>query len=147
MSCRNNKPKCNCGTKQFASCVYYKGYLPKYSKLEQDCTTLEETTEEIYRNQEEILDSIDLSKLGKSCIDYSDYKEGDKLKVKEALLAIESKFCEKNSTENDSCCIDMTTIDLKCLTDPCNNLITTQQQLIQALINKVCLLEQRINTL
>lgn len=144
-NCRNNKPKCNCGDKQFAVCVYYNGYLPEYSELEEGCVTLEETTEELYENQEEILDSIDLSKLGKNCIDYSDYQEEDDLKVKEALLAIETEICElKNSNNESSCCLNINELDLKCLEDVCDNQIDTQLKLIQALIDKVCYLEQQI---
>ena len=59
--CRNNKIKCNCGTHQNARCVYYDAYLPKYSKLDEDCVNINETTEELYENQEKILDSIDLT--------------------------------------------------------------------------------------
>lgn len=145
-NCRNDKPKCNCGEKQFAVCVYYNGYLPEYSELEEGCVTLEETTEELYENQEKILDSIDLSKLGKNCIDYSEFQEGEELKVREALLAIETKFCELEDSGNDeeSCCLDITKLDLKCLEDACDNQIDTQLKLIQALIDKVCNLEQQI---
>ena len=146
--CRNNKIKCNCGTRQNARCVYYDGYLPKYSKLDEDCVNIEETTEELYENQEKILDSIDLVKLGKECIDYSEFQENDSLKVKETFLTFEKEICElKNKKNENSCCIDLSKIDFKCLSDPCNNIIDSQLKLIQALIDKVCNLEQRIITL
>ena len=146
--CRNNKIKCNCGTRQNARCVYYDGYLPKYSKLDEDCVNIEETTEELYENQEKILDSIDLVKLGKECIDYSEFQENDSLKVKEAFLTFEKEICElKNKKNENSCYIDLSKIDFKCLSDPCNNIIDSQLKLIQALIDKVCNLEQRIITL
>ena len=146
--CRNNKIKCNCGTRQNARCVYYDGYLPKYSKLDEDCVNIEETTEELYENQEKILDSIDLVKLGKECIDYSEFQENDSLKVKEAFLTFEKEICElKNKKNEDSYSIDLDKIDFKCLSDPCNNVIDSQLKLIQALIDKVCNLEQRIITL
>lgn len=143
-NCRNDKPKCNCGKKQNARCVYYEGYLPEFSELD-DCVTLEETTEEIYENLEEIKDSIDLSKLGKECIDYSEFQEDDKLKVREAMLTFEKEICElKNTTADNSCCIDLSKLDFKCLVDPCNNTIDTQLKLIQIMINKICELQQRI---
>ena len=146
--CRNNKIKCNCGTRQNARCVYYDGYLPKYSKLDEDCVNIDETTEELYENQEKILDSIDLVKLGKECIDYSEFQENDSLKVKEAFLTFEKEICElKNKKNEDSYSIDLDKIDFKCLSDPCNNVIDSQLKLIQALIDKVCNLEQRIITL
>lgn len=146
--CRNNKIKCNCGTRQNARCVYYDGYLPKHSKLDEDCVNIDETTEELYENQEKILDSIDLVKLGKKCIDYSEFQEEDSLKVNEAFLTFEKEICElKNKKNDDSYSIDLDKIDFKCLSDPCNNIIDSQLKLIQALIDKVCNLEQRIITL
>ena len=146
--CRNNKIKCNCGTRQNARCVYYDGYLPKHSKLDGDCVNIDEITEEVYENQEKILDSIDLVKLGKECIDYSEFQENDSLGVKEAFLTFEKEICElKNKKNDDSYSIDLSKIDFKCLSDPCNNVIDSQLKLIQALIDKVCNLEQRIITL
>ena len=143
--CRNNKIKCNCGTRQNARCVYYDGYLPKYSKLDEDCVNIEETTEELYENQERILDSIDLIKLGKECIDYSEFKETNILKVNEALLTIEKEICNlKKNIDDDNSSLEL---DFKCLVDPCNNNITSLNQLLQRMIDKICNLEQRIITL
>lgn len=142
--CRNNKIKCNCGTHQNARCVYYDAYLPKYSKLDEDCVNIDETTGELYENQEKILDSIDLVKLGKECIDYSEFQENDSLKVKEAFLTFEKEICElKNKKNEDSCCIDLSKIDFKCLSDPCNNEITSLKNLLQVLINEVCNLKNK----
>lgn len=143
--CRNNKIKCNCGTHQNARCVYYDAYLPKYSKLDEDCVNINETTEELYENQEKILDSIDLVKLGKKCIDYSEFQEDDSLKVNEAFLTFEKEICElKNKKNDDSYSIDLDKIDFKCLSDPCNNEITSLENLIQVLINEVCNLKNQM---
>ena len=143
--CRNNKIKCNCGTRQNARCVYYDGYLPKYSKLDEDCVNIEETTEELYENQERILDSIDLIKLGKECIDYSEFQETNILKVNEALLTIEKEICNlKKNIDDDNSSLEL---DFKCLVNPCNNNITSLNQLLQIMIDKICNLEQRIITL
>lgn len=142
--CRNNKIKCNCGTHQNARCVYYDAYLPKYSKLDEDCVNIDETTGELYENQEKILDSIDLVKLGKKCIDYSEFQEEGSLKVKEAFLTLENEICElKNKKNDDSCCVDLDKIDFKCLSDPCNNEITSLKNLLQVLINEVCNLKNK----
>lgn len=143
--CRDNKIKCNCGTHQNARCVYYDAYLPKYSKLDEDCVNINETTEELYENQEKILDSIDLVKLGKKCIDYSEFQEDDSLKVNEAFLTFEKEICElKNKKNDDSYSIDLDKIDFKCLSDPCNNEITSLENLIQVLINEVCNLKNQM---
>ena len=144
--CRNNKIKCNCGTHQNARCVYYDGYLPNYSKLDEDCVNIEKTNEVLYENQEKILDSIDLVKLGKECIDYSEFQETNILKVNEALLTIEKEICNlKKNIDDDNSSLEL---DFKCLVDPCNNNnITSLNQLLQIMIDKICNLEQRIITL
>ena len=143
--CRNNKIKCNCGTHQNARCVYYDAYLPKYSKLDEDCVNIDETTGELYENQEKILDSIDLVKLGKKCIDYSEFQETNILKVNEALLTIEKEICNlKKNIDDDNSSLEL---DFKCLVNPCNNNITSLNQLLQIMIDKICNLEQRIITL
>ena len=144
MCCNSRKNTC-VGNIVSSICTKYMGYLPKYSKLDEDCVNIEETTEELYENQEKILDSIDLVKLGKECIDYSEFQKNDSLKVKEAFLTFEKEICElKNKKNENSCCIDLSKIDFKCLSNPCNNIIDSQLKLIQALIDKVCNLEQRI---
>lgn len=144
--CRNNKIKCNCGTRQNARCVYYDGYLPKYSKLDEECVNIDETTEELYQNQEKILNSIDLTKLGEKCVDYSEFQEDEVLKVNEALLTIEKEICNlKNITkDNDNSPLDL---DFKCLVDPCDNTISSLNQLLQIIIDNICNLKQRVITL
>ena len=152
--CRNNKIKCNCGTRQNARCVYYDGYLPKYSKLDEDCVNIEETTEELYENQEKILDSIDLVKLGKECIDYSEFQENDSLKVKDVLLTFEKEICELKGEDtnycnsNDNGLINLSKLDYKCLDieNTCNSNITVTK-LIQLMVDKICNLEDRIKIL
>ena len=141
--CRNNKIKCNCGTHQNARCVYYDAYLPKYSKLDEDCVNINETTEELYENQEKILDSIDLVELGKKCIDYSEFQEEDFLKVKEAFLTFENEICELKSKISSNS-EDSLELDFKCLTNPCNNEINSLKDLLQVLINEVCNLKNQI---
>lgn len=144
MGCRDNKPKYNCGSKQNATCVFYDKELPKFSELE-DCVTLEETTQELYENTQNILDNIDLEDLGKTCIDYSEFQEDKNLKVKEAFLTLEKEICELKNIDFSNGGIDVSKLDLKCLTDPCNNVISTEQQLIQILINEICILKSQIN--
>ena len=149
--CRNNKIKCNCGSRQNAKCVDYDGYLPAYSVLEDDCVNIEETTEELYKNQEKILDSIDLTKLGKDCLDYSEFQETDTLKVREALLTIEKEICEIKSisSSTDICGGDTSLIglDFKCLVTPCGTSIDTLNQLLQVIIDKLCDLDTRLKIL
>ena len=147
-NCRDTNLKYNCGDKrQNARCVLYEGYIPNYSKLlDEDCISLEETTEELYQNQEKILNSIDLTKLGKECIDYSEFQEDDSLKVNEALLTIEKEICnlKKITDDNDDSSLEL---DFKCLVDPCNNEINSLRDLLQVLINEVCNLKDRIKIL
>ena len=144
MCCNNRKNTC-VGNIVSSICTKYMGYLPEYSTLNNECASIEETTEELYENQEKILDSIDLVKLGKECIDYSEFQETNILKVNEALLTIEKEICNlKKNIDDDNSSLEL---DFKCLVDPCNNNITSLNQLLQIMIDKICKLEQRIITL
>lgn len=135
--------KFNCGTRTEAKCTYYKGYLPKYSKLDKNCVVIEETTAELYKNQEAILKSIDTSKLTKSCIDYdvddsNDSEEG-KILIVEVLQKLQDEICEmKEGSEEDN----SLNLDFKCLETQCGNEITSLKDLLQVLIDEVCKLKE-----
>lgn len=133
MGCCDKNRKYNCYTKTQAICTMYKGYIPKYSKLkDEECVTVEETIEELYENQENILDSINLDNLGKDCLDY-DYE--DKLKVKDVLLEYEKQICTIKDQIGGS--EENLELDFKCLVNPCGTL-NSLNDLLQILINEIC---------
>lgn len=143
--CRTDKRKYNCGSiKQNARCVYYSEELPDYSKLKDTCVTLEDTTKELYENQDKILKQIDLSELGKSCIDYTPYKKkSDILELKEALLAMEKEICALKNALNgkdglNGVGFDMSGLDLKCFGDKCSGGVGSLKDLLQKLIDEHC---------
>lgn len=143
MICGDNR-RFNCGEKVQSVCVHYKGYLPEYSELDKDCVVIEETTQELYENQEEILNAIDTSELGKDCIDFDEYKTDidgvSKLQVKGVLEAYEKEICDlKNMIGDDN--DDTLSLDLKCLTSPCGEQITSLKDLLQVLIDEICTLK------
>ena len=84
--------KKTCGGRQEASCTFYDPQLPEFSKIEEDCVTLEDTTEDTYVLITEIKEEINLENLGGNCLTYS-LTEG-KIIVKEALLKQETEICE-----------------------------------------------------
>lgn len=135
MSCTEyNYRKSTCGTKTQAICTHYHGELPAHSELtNEDCVTIEETTEELYNTQEKILNEIDLSELG-DCITYE--PQGDKLTVKEVLQALETEICDIK--ENSKTIVDIKRLDMKCLEDECGVPIKDLTTLFQIIINKLC---------
>ena len=110
------------------------GYLPEYSILNQECASIEETTEELYKNQEKILESIDLSELGNDCISYQ--KQGEKLKVNEVLYALESEICDIKDKITENVFKEMN-LDFKGLSDQCGNNISSLKIFFQTLINEI----------
>jgi len=152
MSCCGDNRKFSCGgLKTPAVCVYYRGYLPKYSKLDADCAVIEETTEELYKNQEFILKSIDTSKLKEDCIDYptTEIDDEEKILVVDVLQALQDEICAlKDNTVGSDCeCIDVTKLDLKCLEDePCAN-PSSVTAVIQLMIDKICEIDNRLRQL
>ena len=66
-----NKIKNTCAEKNYATCVYYELPIPTFSDLNgEDCTTLEETTEDTYNILVGIKSEIDLQGLGQDCLNY-----------------------------------------------------------------------------
>ena len=102
--------------------------------------TIEETTEELYKNQEYILRSIDTSKLTEDCIDYPtvEINGEDKILIVDILQKIQDEICEmkEESTEDNSL-----ELDFKCLVSPCGETITSLKDLLQVLINEICILK------
>lgn len=142
MAC-GNKTKNTCGEKGYATCVYYEKAVPDFSELE-DCITLEETTEELYKIIKDLKEQVDLSALGEGCLTYVE-DEQNRIVVKNVLLKYEEEICtlkdkvEELETKSIS---EMLIADwglaLDCLTLPCDNSIATVKDLFQAIINKTC---------
>lgn len=138
MGCRDNKLKYNCGSlKQNARCTFYEGDLAEFSELE-DCITIEETTEELYETVQEIKDSLDLSELGKDCLDYTEFQQGKELKISEVLMTFENEICDLKEKKDTGSKLDISKLNLRCLVDPCNNTIDTEEKLLQLIIDKIC---------
>jgi hypothetical protein len=92
MSCKDKISE-RCTKKVNAVCVKYEGTLSSNTALDvEDCHDLEEVIEDINGQLDNINESIDLSGLGGSCIEYS--PAGESLLVGEALLTLETKICE-----------------------------------------------------
>lgn len=131
--------KHTCGNKQRAICVHYDTELPDFSKLKDEtCVTIEETTEELYKLIARLREGLDLKNLG-SCLSYEVPK--DKLTVAIALEVLEREICKlKNGSQggNSSTSFDVSKLDLKCLQSPCDTGIRSLQDLLQAIINKIC---------
>ena len=143
MKCNNNKLKNTCGIKTPSRCVFYDLDLPEFSKLSilNDCITIEETTDDLYNLTDLILSSIDTKDLGKQCLNYkvsqNKYKPSENIIfIKDILLKFEEEICSlKNNNTSDDKPLEL---DFKCLTDSCNNQITSLKDLLQVLINEVC---------
>lgn len=150
MGC-NDKISRTCGKKINAKCVDYEGELHDNTQLEQcECHNVEEVIEDMNLALNEIYESIDLSDLGDSCIDYEEVD--GKIQVKEALKKLEECICELKDqvedTDNEGCPaifsadISCLGLDFMCLTDPCGAQIQNLGELLQALITQTCANQQ-----
>jgi hypothetical protein len=135
----NQKIKATCGVTNFATCIYYENTINTDSELDDNtCLTIEETTQDIY-NQ---LENLDLSALGELCLEY--VQDSGKNIVKNVLLKFEEKICEYEERitelENRPLCEMFLgdCVDTKCLVDACNENISTVGQLLQALVDLNC---------
>ncbi len=143
----NNKIKNTCvGSRANAVCVDYDGTVNEDSSLkDESCLDLEATTQDIYDQLGKIKTEIDLSDLGKKCLEYVEDEDG-KLIVKNVLLKLEEEICNLKKAAEDNaktklCDLKIADcgIDLSCLElDPCNNDIITLADWMQAVTNKIC---------
>jgi hypothetical protein len=139
MSC-NDKIKQKCGVKVYAPCVQYELDIPAFSSLSiEQCTTIEETTDDLYGHIGDIKEEIDLSELGLSCLQY--VPTGQIAKVKNILLKYESEICtlktQVETLQTTSICdkdITQCGIDLTGITDICDNPITKLGELLNYLV-------------
>lgn len=139
MTC-GNKIKNTCGKKVFAECVYYEGDKPEWSELD-DCSVIEETTEEIYNKLTEILNLIDVSDFESDCEDLTILQSGGQVTLKTLLQTLlnvaEGIKCGEITIKED---VDISkwNLDLDCLSEPCDTPITKLSVLIQTMITKMC---------
>lgn len=141
------KKKCNarvkhtCGSTTYATCVNYEGTVNENSELaDASCLDIEETTQDIYSQ----LEQLNLSDLGKECLEY-EKDDKNKIKLISVLLTYEKEICklkeELETAKNTAFCellIKDCGLDLKCLELPCEQEIATVRDLFQALIDKQC---------
>lgn len=136
------KIKYTCGSITPATCVKYETNLPTFSEIE-NCPSIEETTAEIYTLIGQIKADLDLTELGEDCLTYT--QVGGKIPVKNVLLKIEEKVCQLQeeitllkTTDIFNRSLTGSGLNLSCLTDACNDTVTTYGELFQALITKAC---------
>jgi hypothetical protein len=134
-----NKIKHTCSEKNYATCVYYELEVPSFSSLiNEDCITLEETTEDQYNLIGGIKSEIDLSALGQDCINYGVNPKT----VKSVLLKQEQEICNLkdrvNTLETTAICdINITDcgLDLSGINNNCSSPVTTLADLLGYLLD------------
>lgn len=132
-----NKVKHTCSEKNYATCVYYELEVPDFSSLvNQDCITLEETTEDQYNILDGIKSEIDLSALGQDCINYGVNPKT----VKNVLLKYEQEICDLKQKvqvlETTAICdMNITDCGLTLPDNPCGGTFSTLGELLGYLLD------------
>ena len=138
MNC-HNKIKHTCSSTNYATCIHYESSVNTDSQYdENDCLSIEETTQDIY-NQ---LENLDLSALGELCLSY--VQENNKNIVKNVFLKFEEKICELSEKVNllettDICNQSITScnLDFGDLVDACGNQPTTLAETLQLILDNL----------
>ena len=95
-----NNRKYSCGEKISSICTMYEGELPNWSELNNElCVTIEETTEELYKQVSEIKENLDTSNLGEACLQYPN---NENIKQKDVNLVFEKTLCDLLGIVKDS---------------------------------------------
>jgi hypothetical protein len=132
-----NKIKHTCSEKNYATCVYYELEVPSFSSLiNEDCITLEETTEDQYNLIGGIKSEINLSALGQDCINYGVNPKT----VKSVLLKQEQEICNLkdrvNTLETTAICdMNITECGLTLPDNPCGGTFSTLGELLGYLLD------------
>lgn len=133
----NNKIKQRC-KKVYASCTMYESEVNTNSTLDvDDCLTIEETTQDIYTQ----LEQINLSNLGNSCLEY--VEQDGKLYVKNVLKKFEDEICAlKEEVENLNSRNILDTplgeFNVWCLEGQCENEILTLRDWMNSVTTRFC---------
>ena len=93
MNCKKNKTKQNCGTILYGVCVRYEGEVSNNSSLTAGCLNLEETTQDIYDQLDDIDEKLDMSDLNNDCITFTEPKTPASV-----LKQLYDKLCELEDT-------------------------------------------------
>lgn len=147
MACNDNKKKYECGGKVLASCTFYEGELPEWSKLkDENCVTVEEVLEELYTKVTELSDSCSLKGFNSDCV-----KVEEKDKMVNIMNKISNQVCNmtsnSNSTDEGNTShskkilaknISLEGIDLGCFQGVCDENIYDLEGFLKSLIAKNC---------
>ena len=147
MSCSNYKYSDTCGESIFAPCVYVEQTFPAISSLsDESCTDLDSVISDLYTLVNKSY--VDMSSYDKGCLDYSPIADAD-IKPINVLNKLTEEICDlkplegllnTDGTLKDIPEFDISKLQLCCLApDPCDVTPTTLEQLLQIIINKVCL--------
>lgn len=136
-----NKIKQTCGETTFAACVSYEGDLPEFSELE-ECSSIEDTTEELYKLVGELKEETDLTTLGETCLEYV-LDEG-KIVVRNVLLKYEEEICllkeQVTALQNTEICTTSITgcnLEWGDLVTSCGDTPGTLVEALQVIIDKL----------
>ena len=139
-----NKIKHTCAEKNYATCVYYELEVPSFSSLvDEDCKTLEETTEDQYILIGDIKENISTDNLNTKCIEYEITPQVG-ITVKSALFQHEEEICNLKTRIEDLettaiCDINITNcgIDLSGINNNCEIEVTTLGELLEYIVNTI----------
>lgn len=153
MGCKD-KINSRCLNKTNARCVDYEGGLHEDTNLDpDDCHSVDDVIGDINDELDEINTEIDLTGIDESCIDFEEAVPGD-ITTKEAIIAVVKKLKDVMQHVNMSCddcpeceatCnpifkedIACLGLDYKCLADACGVQPTNLGDLLQIIIDQVC---------
>lgn len=150
MSCNSYKYSDTCGVSIYAPCVYVErtatDAFPSMSSLVGDeCADLDSVITDLYDLVEKSY--VDMSSYNKGCLDYSPTLDADITPI-QVLNKLTEEVCtlqplegllETDGTLKSIPEFDISNLTLNCLaSDPCGATPTTLEELLQTIINKLC---------
>lgn len=139
-------PKYNCGDRRSnAACVFYDLNVPEYSKLsEEECLTLQETTEDLYKHVTWLREAVEVEEI-EGCLNVETTKDSyrpntTRYLLKNMVKELSEKVCNLEVEKEDE--NPILGLDFKCLTTVCGDPVSSLKELLQTLIDEICLLKE-----
>jgi hypothetical protein len=154
--CCKDKRKNYCLEKIQAICTQYKGTVSENSELkDEDCLTIEETTQDIYNIIDIIMKVIDLSDIEYKCLDDIEFEDDENPTLKEILDKLIREICLLKESSNNNPVVNPCEIDLSscginpsCLdNDPCTGGFSTLPEVLNSIITKLCAIQNKVENL
>lgn len=151
MACRDNQSNL-CIDSFPSTCLDHVGDLGENTTITSSCVSQYDVNKDLYTITDNIITSLDLTDINNLCLTYPQID--GKVQPKTAIIKNAEEICSlidrvQELENKDFANLDITGFNLnyQCLVDPCGDPISSLGQLLQIMINSLCLSGVRVGVI